>query len=40
MMLELFHALLAIAALLLPLLLAWVVLAWGKRKPPTKPPRS
>lgn len=37
MMLDLFHALLALAALVLPLLLAWGLLGWGRKKPPDKP---
>jgi len=40
MMLELFRALLALAALLLPLLVAWGLLGWTQKKGPTKPPRS
>jgi hypothetical protein len=30
---DLFHAFLALLAILLPLFLAWGLLAWGERKP-------
>jgi len=41
MTLDLFHALLALVAVLLPLLLVWGLLGWDqKKKPPTKPPRT
>ena len=36
MTLDLFHAFLALLAILLPLFLAWGLLAWGERKPPRR----